>query len=213
MTLRIIPILAVVACFSFNVNAQEQSETLRLTFREAVKIALQNNVTLNQEKNNLFSAQVQQNQSVAAFLPGLSMSAYGRHTDGQQPNPDGGELLDISQDNVGASIDANLVVFSGFGRINNLNLAKNQFKAQSSFVKRTEQEVVFNVTNQYLQVLLDQELLRIAEENHRAQGVVLDQLREQVRLGARAEADLYTQDAQVRNLELVALRARVTLEN
>src|SRR5690606_32557414 len=158
-------------------------------------------------------AQVQKNQSVAALLPSLSMSAYARHTDGQQPNPDGRHLLGFRLDTVGSRSRATLVRLSAFGRWEYLNLAKNALRIHRSFERLTEQEVVFNVTNQYLQVLLDQELLRIAEENHRAQGVVLDQLREQVRLGARAEADLYTQDAQVRTLELVALRARVTLEN
>jgi outer membrane protein len=73
--------------------------------------------------------------------------------------------------------------------------------------------VVFNVTTQYLQVLLDQELLKIAEESFRTQDVLLQQLREMVALGSRAEADLYTQDAQVKNLEVIALRAKVTLEN
>jgi outer membrane protein len=72
---------------------------------------------------------------------------------------------------------------------------------------------VYDVSTQYLQVLLDQELLRIATENHRVQDVLLSQLREQVNLGARAEADLYTQDAQVRNMEVTALQSKVTLEN
>src|SRR5690606_39929240 len=91
--------------------------------------------------------------------------------------------------------------------------ASNLLKAQTSNVKRTEQDVVANVANQYLQVMLDQELLRIAEETYNAQVAVLDQLKEQVRLGARAESDLYTQEAQVSNLRVTALRAKVTLEN
>ena len=192
------------------VNAQD---TLELPYREAVRIALENNLDLNQQKNILVARQVQKNQGVAAFLPGVAIQGSASHTDGQQPNPDGGELLNLSVDNVNANIQAGLTLFNGFNRINNLNQYSNQFRAQSSLVKRTEQDVVYLVTTQYLQVLLDQELLRIAEETHRVQSVVLNQLREQVRLGARAEADLYTQDAQVRNLEVTALQARVTLEN
>lgn len=208
-------ILFTIAFFGvgFQSVAQEGTPALQLTYKEAVGMALQKNVNLNQQKNNLFSAQVQKNQSVAAFLPGVSIMGSASHSEGQQPNPDGGELLDISQDNVYAGIQAGVTIFNGFNRINTHKQAINQFKAQSAFVKRTAQDVVFNVTTQYLQVLLDQELLTIAEENHRAQGVVLEQLREQVRLGARAEADLYTQDAQVRNLELIALRAKVALDN
>lgn len=193
--------------------AQQSQDTLVLPYREAVRIALKNNLDLNQQKNNLVVRQVQKNQSIAAFLPSLGIRGTASHSEGQQPNPDGGELMDLSVDNVSASIQAELTLFNGFDRINTLNQMSNQFRAQTSLVKRTEQDVVYLVTTQYLQVLLDQELLRIAEEAHRVQSVVLNQLREQVRLGARAEADLYTQDAQVRNLEVTALQAKVTLEN
>lgn len=197
-----------------HVHAQTQEQdTFRLTYREAVKIALQNNLTLNQQKNILVARQVQKNQTIAAFLPSLAVQGSARHTEGQQPNPDGGELLDLSVDNVDANIQAGMVLFNGFNRINTLNQFSNQFRAQASFVKRSEQDVVYTVTTQYLQVLLDQELLRIAEEAHRVQNVVLSQLRELVNLGARAAADMYTQDAQVRNLEVTALQAQVTLEN
>lgn len=194
-------------------HAQQSADTVKLKYREAVKIALKNNLTLNQQKNNLVARQVQKNQTIAAFLPNLSINGQISHTDGQQPNPENGNLEDLSVDNLNANIQTNMTLFNGFNRINSLKQYSNQFRAQTSFVKRTEQDVVYTVTTQYLQVLLDQELLRIAEEAHRVQSVVLNQLREQVSLGARAEADLYVQDAQVRNLELTALQSRVTLQN
>ncbi|MBT1698027.1 TolC family protein [Fulvivirgaceae bacterium PWU4] len=205
-----IPVILV--ALGFSGQAQEE-KPLRLTYNEAIKIAMKSNVTLNQQKNFLLSSEVQRNQSIAAFLPSLGIQGSVNHTDGQQPSPETGDLEDLSVDNVSASLQAGVTIFNGFNRINTLNANINQFKAQAAFVKRSEQDVVFNVTNQYLQVLLDQELLKIAQESFKAQSVLLDQLKEQVRLGARAESDQYTQDAQVRNLELIALRAKVTLEN
>lgn len=203
----------VVLIIPFALTAQQAEEPVSLTYKEAVRIALKNNIGLNQQKNNLLARQVQKNQSVNAFLPYLSVQGTASHTDGQQPNPDGGELLDLSVDNVNASIQTGVTLFNGFNRINTLRQASNLFRAQTSQVKRTEQDVVYDVSTQYLQVLLDQELLRIAEEAYRVQDVVLSQLKEQVRLGARAEADMYTQDAEVRNLQVTALQAKVTLEN
>lgn len=184
-----------------------------LSFQEAVKIALKNNVALQQEENLLLVQQSQKNQSVAAFLPSVGLRGTAQHSDGQQPNPDGGDLQDLSIDNLSADLSASLTLFDGFGRMNRLSQNVNAFKAQSSFVRRTEQDVVYQVTNQYLQVLLDQELLRIAHENYTAQNTVLEQLQEQVRLGLRPEVDLYSQQAQVRNMESIALRAEVTLAN
>ena len=199
-------------CYSV-ATAQIDATVSKLTYKEAVKIALEKNVNLNQQKNLLYSRQVSRNAAIAALGPNLFINGGGSRNIGQQPNPENGNLENLTIDNFGTSINAQVTIFNGLSRVNLLHSAANQFKAQTAFVSRTEQDVIYNVTIQYLQVLLDQELLRIAQENYNAQKAVLDQIREVVSLGARAEADLYNQDAQTKNMEVTALRARVTLEN
>lgn len=202
-------IIAVLA----STGAYAQVESSKLSYEEAIKIALKNNLVLNQQKNNLHSAQVQKNQSIAAFFPGVALYGGAQHSDGRQPNPDGGELTDLSYDNAYGGIQANWTIFNGLNTFNTTRRLHSQLFAQTAFVERSEQKAVADVTNQYLQVLLDQELLRIAGETFRAQEVLLNQLQEQVKLGSRAESDMYTQDAQVRNLEVTTLRAKLALEN
>lgn len=206
-------VFLVVLIAAFTTKAQTTEGTLKLDYKEAIKVALQNNVNLNQQKNLLFSRQVQRNQSFAALGPNVFIQGQGFRNRGQQPNPENGNLENLTVDNFGTSLNANLTIFNGLSRVNQLVQNIQQFKAQTAFVNRSEQDVMYNVTIQFLQVLLDQELLRIADENFRAQQAVLDQTRESVKLGARAEADLYNQDAQVKNLEVTALRAKVTLDN
>jgi outer membrane protein len=191
----------------------QTTDNSKLTYKEAVKIALEKNVNLNQQKNTLYSRQVAKNAAIANLGPNLFINGGGSRNIGQQPNPENGDLQNLTVDNFGASINAQITIFNGFNRVNQLQSSINQFKAQAYFVSRTEQDVIYNVTTQFLQVLLDQELLRIAEENFNAQQAVLNQIREQVTLGARAESDLYNQDAQVKNMQVIALRSKVTLEN
>jgi outer membrane protein len=202
-----------ISCVLGQVCAQETAPVIKLSHQDAVKIGLDKNLDLNQQKNTLFARQVQKNQSIAAFTPNLYIQGQAARNEGQQQNPENGNFEDLTVDNVGASLNAELTLFNGFNRINTLNQNVQLFRSQSSMVQRTEQDVIFNVTSQYLQVLLDQELLKIAEENHKTQQVVLAQLDEQVALGSKAESEKYTQDAQVKNMELIALRARVTLDN
>jgi len=99
---------------------------------------------------------------------------------------------------VQGGINANYTVFNGFNRANFLMQSNANLLAQSFLVQRTNQDVIFNVTSQYLTVLLDQELYRIAVENASTQQVILDQINGQVEVGARAEADQFTQDALVK---------------
>jgi outer membrane protein len=199
--------------FSVVAVAQNSEPVSKLTYKEAVKIALEKNVNLNQQKNTLYSRQVAKNAAIASLGPNLFIGGGGSRNIGQQQNPENGNLENLTVDNFGASINAQITVFNGFSRINQLQSSINQFKAQAAFVTRSEQDVIYNVTIQFLQVLLDQELLKIAQENYNAQNAVLDQIKEAVSLGARAESDLYNQDAQVKNMQVTALRARVTLEN
>ncbi|MFZ6001826.1 MAG: TolC family protein [Bacteroidota bacterium] len=193
--------------------SQNKSESTKLTYEEAIKIGLKNNVILNQQKNTLFSRQVSKNASIANLAPNLFAQGQVFTNVGQQPNPENGDLQNLSVTNAAASLNANLVLFNGLSRISTLQQNTSLFKAQTSLVKRAEQDAIFAVTNQYLQVLLDQELLRIAEENFKAQSVLVEQTRESVNLGARPESDLYNQDAQAKNMELIAVRAKMTLEN
>jgi outer membrane protein len=200
-------------CFASGFFAFGQTQPSVLNYKDAVKIALQNNVNLNQQKNLLFSRQVQRNSAIAALGPSVYIQGQGTRNIGQQANPENGNLENLTIDRLNASLTGQITLFNGLTRINSLHQSVDQFKAQTALVNRTEQDVMYNVTLQYLQVLLDQELLKIAEENFNAQNAVLDQTRESVTLGARAESDLYNQDAQVKNLEVTALRAKVTLDN
>jgi outer membrane protein len=204
-------IITIIAGFlSMSSYAQD---TLVLTYDEAVKIALQKNVTLNQEKNNLVTSLVQRNSSAMAFAPGVSIDGGGTRAKGPQQNPENGNLEDFTNDSFNASLSASITIFNGFRNYHILGQARNNLKAQSSNVQRTEQVVIFNVTNQYLQVLLDQELVRIARENMAVQKALFDQIRESVNVGARAEADLYNQDALLKGQEVLWLNSKVTLEN
>jgi outer membrane protein len=80
-------------------------------------------------------------------------------------------------------------------------------------VVRSNQDVIRDVANQYLQCLLDQQLVKINQQNVETQTVQYEQIRELVELGNRAEADLYNQQYLVKNAELLLVRARNSLSN
>src|SRR5687767_5846334 len=183
----------------FSLFGQSNTET-DLTFEEAIKLGLENNVTLNTQKNQLYVAQARKTQAYASYLPNLNGQAFAQRADGLQIDPTTGEAANVSSDNIQGGLSSNLVLFNGFGRINSLKANSELFSAQAAFVKRSKQDVVFTVASQYLQVLLDQQLLKIAEENLNAQRVTLEQTKGFVEVGARAATEEYNQNALVQNL-------------
>jgi outer membrane protein len=86
-------------------------------------------------------------------------------------------------------------------------------EAGENAIQRAGQDVMFNVAGQYLQVLLDEELYRIALENLENQKKQLEQIDGFVQAGLRTQADLYNQQSEVARLETVALNAKIQWES
>ncbi|HTF22126.1 MAG TPA: TolC family protein [Chryseolinea sp.] len=200
------------SAFSQNA-ATEEPPQVKLTFEEAVKIGLEKNVLLNQAKNTLESTEAQKLNAIGTLTPSVNIGGNYQHQKGAQPNTTSGELEDLITDYAGLQLNANMMLFNGMGRLQNLRAANRQVDAQSYLVKRTSQDVIFNVATQYLQVLLDQELLKIAIENRNTQQTLLDKITATYEVGARAVTDVYTQDAMVKGLDVMAIRAKNTLQN
>ena len=134
-----------------------------LTFDEAVAIGLRENVLMKNTRNDLQSFKTDKAYNVANFTPNLGVSAGLSQTSGPQVDAELG-LVNSTTDNFRASIGANLVIFSGNDRLHALKASNYRLEGQDLLVKRTEQDVINVVALQFLQVLLDQELLKSGRE-------------------------------------------------
>lgn len=184
-----------------------------LTFRNAVTLGLENNLLLNQQKNLLISTGVNRTSALLQMSPSVSAGGSAGRFDGNSFNQQRGEVVNGQVDFVNGGLSANLPIFNGFNQVNAYKQAASQNEAQLNFVVRTTQDVIRNVSFQYLTCLLDQQLLKIDQQNLETQKTQLDQIKQQVELGSRAEADLYNQEFQVRTAELQAVRSGNRLKN
>lgn len=184
-----------------------------LTFLEAVKIVLRNGLLLNQQRNQLELNQVYKNSSIASLLPTVSASGRAQRSDGNYFNQQEGVVINGVTDNIAGSIDANIGIFNGFYRLNTIRQYVTALDAQQYFVNRTAQDAINTVATQYLQVLLDVELIRIAKDNLDLQVRQLEQVKAFVEAGTRSQVDEYNQDAITKAAELRYVQAKVTLNN
>ncbi len=194
-------------------QTQPQPQLKMLTFDDAVKIALQNGVLLNQQKNNLELNQIQKTSNILGLAPTLSASTSAYRVDGNTFNNNTGQVVNGIFDQVNGSLNANWNLFNGFSQVNRARQYSNLLDAQAFYVNRTTQDLINTIAGQYLQVLLDVELLKIANENWEALKKQLEQIREQVSLGAKSPVDEYNQDSQTKAAEIRSLQAQVTFIN
>jgi outer membrane protein len=205
--------MVVFILWAITLSGLAQTTTRILTFEEAIKLAMQNSILINQQKNNLALSQVQKLSSIASIGPNVQINGQAFQVNGNSFNNQTGKTINGVRDAVTGSISANMNIFSGFYRINSIKQFANQLEAQSYLVNRTSQDVMNTVSTQYLQVMLDVELVKIAKENFEALEKQLQQVKEHVILGSRSPVDEYNQDALTKAAELRFVQAEINLNN
>ena len=201
--------LTFLTLFTFSIQAQD----LDLTYEEAVKIALEQNVSLRTQINELKIVKAQRDQSRGELAPMVSASASGLRTKGNFFIEQEARTINTSSNNLQAGLNTNLNVFSGFYQTNAIKLYNASYISQKHLIDRTEQDVIFMVSNQYLSALLSTELLEIAEDNLKTQELLYRQIEAMVEAGSRPKSDLYDQMAIVKERELLVLQAKNALSN
>ncbi|MDR9419331.1 TolC family protein [Gracilimonas sp.] len=183
-----------------NLMAQE---TRTISLQEAVEIALENNYQLKQAQNNLALAEYRINSEYADFLPSVNSSLSGSRRSGQQFVQEEVSFSNVVSQSVGGSLSANIPIFNGFENIRSLRSSEQSKISEEENLRRAKEQVIFNTASNYLQMLVDMELLEIRRENLESSRQQLEQVRAQVEVGSRPTVDQYNQEATVANNELL----------
>ncbi|HZY81401.1 MAG TPA: TolC family protein [Cyclobacteriaceae bacterium] len=213
MKRRFLLLVGCFVCISAFAQDASQANAKILTFEEAIRIALRNNILLNTARNNFEAAQALKLSGIMSLGPNVNASLQASRFSGNSFNQQVGGVVIGVRDNVNGSINANIQVFNGFSAINYMRAQNENLDAATYFVQRTTQDVMNNVATQYLNVLVDIELLEIAQKNYEAQAKLLEQVTEQLNVGARSQVDQYNQDALTKGAEYRAVLAQVQLDN
>lgn len=169
----------------------------RLTFGDAVRIALQQNITLRQAETARQLSAVAVQQSRNALLPNLSLSTTGSDNVGQSFSQTEGRLINQQSQALQAGVSSNVTLFNGFQNLSQLRQARVSETASTSDLARARQTVVFTVASNFLSLVTLQEQQAVQDSNYAAQRAQLDQVQALVTAGKRSIADLYQQQAAV----------------
>lgn len=198
--------LLLLLCLPVLAQAQQ-----RLTLEEAIEISLENNFQLREAENNLSLSRAQVRSAQAEFLPNLNASLNGNQNVGRQFVQEDASFTERTTYNVSGGVSTNIAIFSGFENINNLRRSRINYRQEEADRERIRESIIFNTAMRYLQLLLDRELLDIAEQNLETSRVQLRQVEAQVEVGSRPTVDLYQQQSVVASNELQVVQAENAL--
>lgn len=179
-------------------------EPNHLTLEQSIEIGLKNSVLVQKNENNVSLNGEQLLQGYAQFLPNLGVRASYAYTDGTNLYTfSGSNLVDQRSFSPSYTVGTSLNLFNGLSDYAGLKLALTKRDASRFSLNWARQQVILDITQTYLQVILDGKLLDIAVKNLAASNERLKLLRGETEVGSASLADLYRQQAQTSSDELL----------
>lgn len=191
------------------VAAQEQPRTI--TFEEAIRIALDQNITLRRVANDVELDSREVFQRRMNFLPDATFFSQGSRGAGFTQDQ-AGRNIQFTNQSVSGSFSSSINLFRGFADVAALDRARFERDASELTYDRTRQDVVFSVIDNFLLYVNAREQVDIHRESLESQQQQLEQIEEFVNVGSRPISDLYQQQASVAQAELLVLDSERTTE-
>lgn len=200
-----------------SVFAQKQ-----LTLEDAVSIALQRNSSLIKSQNNLSASEAELRSAYGDLLPNLGASGS---FDWSRIDDDGGTQVDflgnVIQTPASSSesrrysvgLGGGITLFNGMANWANISQKSNNLEAAEFDLTKLKQDIVYQTTEYFYDVINNEEILKVREENVKYNQKLLETIEEKNRLGSVPIVDVYSQQVQLGNAELQLIQAENIYEN
>ncbi|HTR78324.1 MAG TPA: TolC family protein, partial [Gemmatimonadaceae bacterium] len=173
------------------------ADTMRLDLEGSVQLALQNATAIQVGSDSVRLGGITLLEAYGRFLPNVTTTFGGF-------GEVGNTLLsatsltpaDAQFYGMGYQLMSSVNVFNGFRDREHMRSSAALRDAASDGLDRAKQQVGFDVTQAFYQVVLDQRLRAVAAANLDLSRAREAQLADEVRIGTRAPPDLYRQQAQ-----------------
>lgn len=185
-------IVATVLLFTLAASSQAKQWTLQ----ECVNYALENNITV---KQTALDAELSDQDLIIAkgnFLPDLSGNASQNWNFGSFIGQNGNR---VSRDSRGNNFGLNtgITIFNGFRNTSVYKQAQLGIESSELQLSILKDNIAVNVVNQYLNILLNKENLKVAQDQIEITKKQVAQVTALVESGVRPKADLYDVQSQL----------------
>lgn len=170
------------------------SQQKKWTLLECVNHALENNITVSQNENNILLNEQDVIEAKGQFLP--SVSGNIRHNlsiGNRELFP--GQFVDRTDNSTSIGISANQTIFNGFRLTNLYKQSQLNLETSKLELSRIKDDISLNVVNSYLNVLFNKERLETARAQYEFSKKQVEQVKELVDAGAQPKVNIYDAEA------------------
>ena len=161
---------------------------------DCIAYALDHNLTVKRSELTVEQREVELNTAKGRRLPGFSASASENLSFGRGLTADN-TYSNSNTTSTSFSLGGNLPIFQGFDITNGIKLSKLNLAAATADLEKARDDIRVAVAQAYVQILYNQELLRVAKEQAAHDEQLLEQIRERLNAGKVSAAEVSAQQA------------------
>jgi len=192
--------------------AQDSIQVLSL--EDCIRIGLDQSTQILLSKDSLQITGAALIGSYGNFLPNLALNGnYGYNSGKNLLTTTVPTLVNSSGMGMNYQLTSTLNLFNGLSDYSALKAATLSKSASQFNLQRSEQAITFDITQTFLQVILDREVVKFGKENLDASTKREAQLKELTAVGRNAISDLYQQQAETSSDNLFLIQSEQKLKN
>lgn len=179
------------------------------TLEECFQLALKRNLGIKKAQNNISSNIIDHKTAQYNLLPSVSYNLGHYFSFGKNIDPVTNAFVNENFSGGYTALGLQLQLFSGFGRLNTIKQTSYIIASAEAAMKRTELELLTNITLTYARLLLNKDQLQIERNNIESTTKQLAVITEKINVGRLTKYEAYAFDARL-NTELANI---ITIQN
>ena len=182
------------------------------SLRACVDAAFKKNISLNQEELASQINKIFLTRSRAAFFPNLNLNDIQTLHSGSVQDPNTYQYSKQSGSTNDLSLNSSVTLFNGYLLLNTVKQNKLIYEAGMLDVEKTKNDILLNVVAGYMQVLMDYEAIREAQDQVAVSTTQVAQIKQFVDFGKLAELSLLQIQSQLASDKLIMVNAENQLQ-
>jgi outer membrane protein len=192
--------------------AQDSVKVLQLD--DCIRIGLNQSAQILQSENAVQITGASLMGAYGQFLPDLNFNSnYGYLGGNNLFTSEVPTLVDARETQLTYQLSSTINLFNGFSDYSALKAAILSKSASQFNLERAKQQIAFDITQTFLQVILDRRIVGYAQKNLDVSTQREAQLQELTNVGRKSISDLYQQQAETSNDKLFQIQSEDKLKN
>ena len=196
----------------FLASGLADAQTKSWTFQQCLDTALQRNISVNQSRLSNEINKVDLAQSKANRIPSVSANANEAVNIGKNVDPTTNSFVTEGYHSTNMGISGSYNLFNGLQNTNTIRQNRLNVQAGQYNIEKVKNDVTIDITNGYLQVLLDNEILIAAKNLEESSIADVVRAEKMVNAGKSPESDLLQMKSQLATDNLSVINAQNKLD-